>query len=70
MHADCRGRTSLTVLADLVGGCVSGDPSTAVSGVAPLDIAGPDQISFLANPKYREQLADCQAAAIIVHPSL
>jgi UDP-3-O-[3-hydroxymyristoyl] glucosamine N-acyltransferase len=70
MHADCRGRTSLAVLADLVGGCVSGDPSTAVSGVAPLDIAGPDQISFLVNPKYRKQLADCRAAAIIVHPSL
>ena len=70
MHADRRGRTSLAVLADLVGGCVSGDPSTAVSGVAPLDIAGPDQISFLANPKYQEKLADCKAAAIIVHPSL
>ncbi len=70
MHADRRGRTSLAVLADLVGGCVSGDPSTAISGVAPLDIAGPDQISFLANAKYQEKLADCQATAIIVYPSL
>jgi UDP-3-O-[3-hydroxymyristoyl] glucosamine N-acyltransferase len=70
MHAEHRDMTSLAVLADLVGGCVSGDPSTSVSGVAPLDLAGPDQISFLANPKYREKLAACRAAAIIVHPSL
>ncbi|MDT8444277.1 MAG: UDP-3-O-(3-hydroxymyristoyl)glucosamine N-acyltransferase [Desulfuromonadales bacterium] len=70
MNAERRGITSLADLADLVGGCVSGDPSTAVSGVAPLDIAGPDQISFLANPKFQAKLADCRAAAIIVHPSL
>ncbi len=70
MPAERRGMTSLAVLADLVGGCVSGDPSTAVSGVASLDIAGPDQISFLANRKFLAKLADCRAAAIIVHPSL
>ena len=70
MHAEHREPTSLAVLADLVGGCVSGDPSTSVSGVAPLDLAGPDQITFLANPKYKEKLSDCGAAAIIAHPSL
>lgn len=70
MHAEHREMTSLAVLADLVGGCVSGDPSTSVSGVAPLDLAGPDQISFLANPKYKDKMSDCRAAAIIVHPSL
>jgi len=58
------------VLADLVGGCVSGDPSTSVYGVAPLNLAGPEHISFLANPKYQAQLTGCAAAAIIVHPSL
>jgi UDP-3-O-[3-hydroxymyristoyl] glucosamine N-acyltransferase len=70
MYAEHGERTSLAVLADLVGGCVSGDPSTAISGVAPLDVAGPDQISFLANPKFHAKVAGCQAAAIIVHPSL
>lgn len=70
MHAERREPTSLSVLADLVGGCVSGDPSITVSGVAPLDLAGPGQISFLANPKYQSKLSNCQAAAIIVHPSL
>jgi UDP-3-O-[3-hydroxymyristoyl] glucosamine N-acyltransferase len=70
MHAERRGMTSLAVLADLVGGCVSGDPSTSVSGVAPLDLARPDQVSFLANPKYKDKLADCKAAAVIAHLSL
>ena len=70
MHAERRGKTSLADLAKLVGGCVSGDPSTAISGVAPLDLAGSEHISFLANPKYQAKLADCQAAAVIVHPSL
>ena len=70
MHAERRGKTSLAVLAELVGGSVSGDPSISVSGVAPLDLAGADHISFLANPKYLGKLADCEAAAIIVHPSM
>jgi len=65
-----REKTSLAVLAELVGGCVSGDPSTCVSGVAPLDSAGPTQICFLANPKRKELLANCRAAVIIVPPSL
>ncbi len=70
MYAELRGKTSLAVLADLVGGCVSGDPSTLISGVAPLGIAGSGHISFLSNPKFQSRVADCQAAAIIVHPSL
>jgi UDP-3-O-[3-hydroxymyristoyl] glucosamine N-acyltransferase len=70
MHAERRDATSLADLADLVGGCVSGDPSTVISGVAPLDTAEPGQISFLANPKYQEQLSGCRASAIIVHQSL
>ena len=70
MHAEHRERTSLAVLADLVGGDVSGDPSTSVYGVAPLDVATEGNISFLANPKYQGQLAETKASAVIVHPSL
>ena len=69
MHAERRGWVSLAELADLVGGDVSGDPSISVSGVAPLELAGAGHISFLANPKYQDKVADCKAAAIIVHPS-
>lgn len=62
--------TSLAVLAELVGGSVSGDPSISVSGIEPLDTAGPKHLSFLANTKYQDKLRDCNAAAVIVHPSL
>jgi UDP-3-O-[3-hydroxymyristoyl] glucosamine N-acyltransferase len=37
-----------------------------ISGVNTLADAGPDQVSFLANPKYRDQLALTRAAAVIL----
>ena len=61
---------SLGDLAALVGGEVSGDAQVSIHGVAPLDRAGAGEISFLANPKYRSQLEQTAAAAVIVHPSL
>ncbi|PLX75829.1 MAG: UDP-3-O-(3-hydroxymyristoyl)glucosamine N-acyltransferase [Desulfuromonas sp.] len=61
---------TLAELAELVGGKVIGDPGVVLTGVAPLDLAGSGQISFLTNPKYRSKLADCGAGAIIVHPGL
>ena len=36
---------------------VRGDGATRVAGVATLAGAGPDQLAFLANPRYRTQLA-------------
>jgi len=69
MQAEFRDKTSLAVLADLVGGDVSGDPSTLISGVESLEIAGPDQIAFLAHPKFKARLGDCRAAALIVSPA-
>lgn len=37
-----------------------------IDGVAPLDRAGPGEISFLANPRYRDQLAATEAGAVLV----
>lgn len=37
-----------------------------LAGVAPLEDAGPGQVSFYANPRYREELARTRAAAVIV----
>lgn len=62
--------TSLGKLAELAGGQVRGNADLLISGVAPLDRAGPDELSFLANPKYRGRLDSTGAGAIIVHPSL
>ncbi len=38
-------------------------------GVGPLQAAGPDELSFLANPKYQRELDKSRAGAVIVHPS-
>jgi len=58
-------------LADIVarlGGEVVGDPGTEISRIAPLDTAGPGELSFLANAKYRHQLATTRAGAVILAP--
>lgn len=51
-----------------LGGELLGDGRLAVRGVATLDDAGPDQLGFLANPKYRTKLAATRAGAVILAP--
>ncbi len=41
-----------------------------IRGVAPLQVAEHDQISFLDNRKYAAQLASSSAGAVIVHPAM
>ncbi|NCT68694.1 MAG: UDP-3-O-(3-hydroxymyristoyl)glucosamine N-acyltransferase [Rhodanobacteraceae bacterium] len=43
-----------------------GDPQQPIAGVATLAQAGPTQLGFLANPRYRAQLAQTQAAAVVL----
>jgi UDP-3-O-[3-hydroxymyristoyl] glucosamine N-acyltransferase len=49
-------------LADRFGLQVHGDPSTVIHGVATLAHAGPGQLTFLANPRYRAQGGHRRAA--------
>lgn len=51
-----------------LGGQVAGDGSVTVTGVATLDEAGPAEIAFLANPRYRARLASTRAGAVILGP--
>ena len=53
-----------------LGGELHGDPERCIDGLAPLESATPAQLSFLANPKYQQQLACSRAACVIVAPSL
>lgn len=53
-----------------LGGEVAGDGRLEVSAVTTLDAAGPGQLSFLANPKYRAKLAATRATAVIVAPDV
>ncbi len=41
-----------------------------LAGVAPLQTAGRDQVSFLDNRKYAAALAASRAGAVIVHPQM
>jgi UDP-3-O-[3-hydroxymyristoyl] glucosamine N-acyltransferase len=53
-------------LAERIGATVVGRPELPLSGIAPLELAGPDQLSFLANPKYAGRLKASRAGAVIV----
>jgi UDP-3-O-[3-hydroxymyristoyl] glucosamine N-acyltransferase len=53
-------------LADALGASLQGDAGRVVSGVAPLDAAGPDQVSFLTERKYLAQAQVSRAGALLV----
>jgi UDP-3-O-[3-hydroxymyristoyl] glucosamine N-acyltransferase len=55
-------------IAKALGAELRGDPEARVSGLATLQAAGPDQLSFLANPAYARHLVDTRAAAVILSP--
>lgn len=58
--------TRLGDLVDSLGGELIGDPALLIDGIAPLDAAGPSQITFLSNPKLRAQAAATRAGALIL----
>ncbi len=51
-----------------LGGEAVGEVAAPLTGVATLDSAGPWEIAFLANPKYRGRLASTRAGAVILGP--
>lgn len=53
-------------LAGLLGAELKGDPDRCVSGVRPLDQAGPEHLSFLHNPKYLALAQESNAGAILI----
>ncbi|WP_369980653.1 UDP-3-O-(3-hydroxymyristoyl)glucosamine N-acyltransferase [Xanthomonas bundabergensis] len=53
-------------IAERFGLQLHGDGGVAVHGVATLAHAGAGQLSFLANPRYRAQLADSAAAVVVL----
>ena len=55
-------------LAARVGGEVSGDGALSIEGVAALEEAGPGQVSFFSNRKYRKAFEASRAGAVVVEP--
>ena len=53
-------------IAEALGATLEGDPARVVRGVAPLDVAGPEHVSFLANARYARAAARSAAGAVVV----
>ena len=53
-------------LASRFGLELAGDADVVVRGVATLANAAPDTLAFLANPKYRSQLAETRAGVVVM----
>jgi len=60
----------LGAIVKALGGELCGDADRNIEGLAPLESAAPDQLSFLSHPKYTQQLAASRAACVIVGPSM
>ncbi|SCZ55848.1 UDP-3-O-(3-hydroxymyristoyl)glucosamine N-acyltransferase [Thiohalomonas denitrificans] len=57
---------SLTALAEVAGARLEGEPSLRIGSIGTLANAHEGQIAFLSNPKYRNQLSDTRASAVIL----
>jgi UDP-3-O-[3-hydroxymyristoyl] glucosamine N-acyltransferase len=57
-------------IADLVGGKLVGDADATVESIAPLDRAGPRDLSFLAGERYAGQFAESRVGVVLIAPAL
>jgi UDP-3-O-[3-hydroxymyristoyl] glucosamine N-acyltransferase len=55
-------------VAEALGATLHGDASQLVRGVAPLESAGPEEVSFVTSPKYHRLAAASAAGALVVGP--
>lgn len=60
---------TLGELAERLGATLRGAADKTVRGLATLEEAGPEQLSFLANPKYRKYLGSTRAGALLLTPT-
>ena len=63
-------QTTLTAteIAEAVVGKLFGDPAVVVRAIAPLDRAGPDELSFLASARYAPMLQETGAGVVLLSP--
>ncbi|WP_206485359.1 UDP-3-O-(3-hydroxymyristoyl)glucosamine N-acyltransferase [Thalassotalea sp. G2M2-11] len=59
---------TLCEIAEKIGATVKGDETVSVTSLATLLNASAGQIAFLSNAKYRQQLSETKASAVIVAP--
>jgi len=58
---------TLEQLANLVGATVNGDKKYTVNSLSTLENATSDQVAFLSNSKYQQQLSDTKAGVVILN---
>ena len=59
-------KISISKIATLVQGNIIGDADKLISGAAPFELAGENEITVAGSAKYLKKIGDCQAAAVIV----
>lgn len=66
------GLADLLKLANTVGldNTLVNEPTSRIRGIGSLLCAGPEEISFLSNPRLKDQVARCQAASVIITPQV
>jgi UDP-3-O-[3-hydroxymyristoyl] glucosamine N-acyltransferase len=65
------GPFPLSRIAETIGETIEGLPGERLfSGVAPLQTAGPEQISFLTNRQYSDALRETRAGVVLLEPKL
>ena len=69
MTQEKAGGFPLAELARRSGAELRGDGGHIITGFGTLQEAGPDQITFLNNPRYRKHLDGCRAGAVILRRS-
>lgn len=63
-------KLDLASIVSALGGELHGDATIVVRGLASLESATPQHLSFLSNSKYQQQLLTSQAACVIVAPEM
>ncbi|MBV9531821.1 MAG: UDP-3-O-(3-hydroxymyristoyl)glucosamine N-acyltransferase, partial [Bradyrhizobium sp.] len=65
----CTGPHPIALVAATIG-CKAPASDVLLSGLAALDDAGPEQVSFLASPRHAAALKATQAGAVLVHSEM
>jgi len=63
-------RLTVGEVAELTGGVVTGDDRLELAGIAPLDRAGPQDLSFFAHGRFHVALQTSRAGAVLVAATL
>ena len=63
---DGRKPVTAAAIAKQIGGTLTGDAAVIVTGIAPLDRAGANELSILSSPRYAEWFAKTTAGVVLI----